>query len=655
MTFNVKKVFFAVMLVAFLALGAPDDVQAQTAEQLRAQIAGILAQIQSLQAQIQNNSVVQTPVTPITNTDNTSGTFQYSRCPDLQFNLERGDRDSQVAVEVTMLQRFLAQDSQVYPEAEVTGYFGPATERAIQRFQVRHGIVSKGDYASTGYGRVGPRTRWAIKNSCSIGSTGTNSNFETHAFTVSPTKGPVSLEVTASFELRNPSCTSFELNWGDGSSSETQQSQGSVGCPASFVREQFKHVYKTPGTYLVTLRLGHGALTSLPTVGTIQVVAQNEEAVNYPIDPNAKAHITFAGTTGYAPFATSMQLRSEAPISCTSYEFDWGDGTASATKEAGTSPCLPADGYTREFKHIYKNAGTFTVRMRAGRGALTTLPWIEQSITVHNTRTGTSSSCFIEPNSGIAPHSVRARILLGGSLCDGNLTYTIDWGDSSRSETRTCVDQNNHYEELTHTYLSPAIYTARVQQSHPNAFFDEEVCTVNVSGSTIPNNNAVTNTCQSWTDGCNTCSRSYVGGSAVCTQRYCLQKGVAQCYQNFDTNNFVSNDDSLTYRITSRTSRTVSFTMFINSMKSCDGGLYTLYFGDSKNSPQPFPADFCQAVSREVTYKYAQDGTYTAVLQKDGIVVDQVTVVISGTSSIARDNLASVLTAIENFVRSLFK
>lgn len=40
-----------------------------------------------------------------------------------------------------------------------TQYFDVLTERAVQRFQTKHGIVSSGTPETTGYGRVGPRTQ----------------------------------------------------------------------------------------------------------------------------------------------------------------------------------------------------------------------------------------------------------------------------------------------------------------------------------------------------------------------------------------------------------------------------------------------------------------------------------------------------------------
>jgi peptidoglycan hydrolase-like protein with peptidoglycan-binding domain len=62
-----------------------------------------------------------------------------------------------VGTAVRTLQELLAREPDVYPEALVTGYFGPLTKQAVQRFQLKHGVVSStGD---PGYGYVGPKTR----------------------------------------------------------------------------------------------------------------------------------------------------------------------------------------------------------------------------------------------------------------------------------------------------------------------------------------------------------------------------------------------------------------------------------------------------------------------------------------------------------------
>lgn len=52
--------------------------------------------------------------------------------------------------DVKTLQDFLAKDKKLYPEGLATGYYGPATTRAVKRFQKKYGIPQ--------VGRVGPAT-----------------------------------------------------------------------------------------------------------------------------------------------------------------------------------------------------------------------------------------------------------------------------------------------------------------------------------------------------------------------------------------------------------------------------------------------------------------------------------------------------------------
>lgn len=58
--------------------------------------------------------------------------------------------------DITRLQQLLAQDKTLYPEGQITGYFGPATRRAIQRFQSKYNLAPPTHPA---YGTVGPATR----------------------------------------------------------------------------------------------------------------------------------------------------------------------------------------------------------------------------------------------------------------------------------------------------------------------------------------------------------------------------------------------------------------------------------------------------------------------------------------------------------------
>ena len=60
--------------------------------------------------------------------------------------------------EVALLQQMLASDVTLYPEGDITGVYGPLTQRAVERFQIKYGLLTGGTPLSNGFGNVGPRT-----------------------------------------------------------------------------------------------------------------------------------------------------------------------------------------------------------------------------------------------------------------------------------------------------------------------------------------------------------------------------------------------------------------------------------------------------------------------------------------------------------------
>lgn len=86
---------------------------------------------------------------------------------------------------VKELQTLLSKYPSIYPEALVTGYFGPITERAVKRFQKDNGIEQAG--------RVGPKTRALLNAILSEGKIGFASSqhvpmiFEIFATSTTPT------------------------------------------------------------------------------------------------------------------------------------------------------------------------------------------------------------------------------------------------------------------------------------------------------------------------------------------------------------------------------------------------------------------------------------------------------------------------------------
>lgn len=140
----------AVLVVSFLI---PASVQAGPLDSLYTQIEAALRQLTALRVMVEerdrtvtNETIISTPA---------------RGCPALLRTLERGSKGDDVA----QLQEYLASQKLLTGDS-ITGFFGPLTETALQRWQSMFGIVKTGSPASTGYGVAGPRTRTAIALAC---------------------------------------------------------------------------------------------------------------------------------------------------------------------------------------------------------------------------------------------------------------------------------------------------------------------------------------------------------------------------------------------------------------------------------------------------------------------------------------------------------
>lgn len=125
-------------------------------------------------------------------------------CLSLSYNLYLGIRDGETGGEVTKLQNFLTGTGD-YTFGRATGYFGPATERAVKKWQASNGVVSSGSPETTGYGVVGPQTRGNMK--C-----GLNSIDQYNPVIIPPTTTNPTCTITASKTEVDPPET-ITLNW----------------------------------------------------------------------------------------------------------------------------------------------------------------------------------------------------------------------------------------------------------------------------------------------------------------------------------------------------------------------------------------------------------------------------------------------------------
>lgn len=111
----------------------------------------------------------------------TSQALAYTQ---IQTQLDLGETNA----DVTSLQMFFKDNSMIYPEGLVTGYFGGLTKSAVQRFQAAYNLDQ--------VGRVGPMTRDRINTLISSGG-----------WVTSDVSGPQIFSVTKTITTSNATFT----------------------------------------------------------------------------------------------------------------------------------------------------------------------------------------------------------------------------------------------------------------------------------------------------------------------------------------------------------------------------------------------------------------------------------------------------------------
>ncbi|MBL4644449.1 MAG: peptidoglycan-binding protein, partial [Candidatus Pacebacteria bacterium] len=428
------------------AVAAPSVSRALTNDQLLQQIARLLSTVQLLQAQLiaveggqTVGPVVGVPVTPQGITAAGSGT-----CVNITRTLKRGSENA----DVEELQRFLTKTGD-YTYGETTGYYGSVTEAAVKSWQAKTGLVSSGTAATTGYGVVGPKTRNAMRAQC--GGAAGNIAVE-RDLVITPKIGQLPLQVTATFSLNSSSCSSFSLDWGDGTKPLSFDAGNTTTCTKDIAHKRATHTYNVPGTHRVTFRAGRGPLSLAGVVTQMNVSVGDTAPVGFSLSP----------TSGSAPLATSITF----PVvgsTCTSYEADWGDGTVDRHEASGFNTCSQDSG-TQSLTHTYATAGSYTVKFKTGRAPTAQLEINEQWAVLVRNDIAAAASVQISPTAGTTPLTVKVEMFGFGETCT---SYSLDWGDSSSIQVfdAPAVDCNGQQfqKTFTHTYIAAGNYSIKTK------------------------------------------------------------------------------------------------------------------------------------------------------------------------------------------------
>lgn len=436
-----KKIVLAGLFIsAFL----PITAYAATAAELQAQIADLLGRITALQQQLGTSGSAATTPEASGGTPVPAGVAQ---CPHVSRVLKRGT----TGVDVTRLQHFLALDPAIYPEAQVTGYYGALTEAAVKRFQCKNKLVCDGTPDSTGYGVTGPRTAALMALQCSAGA-GASSNVGGF-IKVTPISGNAPLNITVEATVNTTkSCTgaAYEVDYGD-NTPKTVINVPSNSC--NEMRQVLAHTYVQNGTYTVTLRSG-----TQQTNATVVVGGGGE---SQPVAPGAVDELSATPVSGNAPLTVAFRgtINANGACSANTYLIDFGDGQTVALTPSGCAPSL----FTAT--HIYSSGGTFNAKLVRNAGNVVVAN-LTVTVAGGNTGggggTGYGSFFSVTPGSSGDVYAVSAEFEIPSSCT----AYQLNWGDGSAPVTQSQGTCSNGIvsKEFQHTYANAGTYTLTLKR-----------------------------------------------------------------------------------------------------------------------------------------------------------------------------------------------
>ena len=431
--------------------------------QLAAQVQALLAQISALQAQGSVSGLSVPVYTGTTGISSATPGVNSSACPNIGRALSPGSSGD----DVTRLQQFLARDPSVYPEAQVTGYYGSLTQMAVQRWQTKYNIVSSGTPSSTGFGVVGPRTAAAISLQCSTMSGGGTVSGGTGTGTavggfiqVTPVSGnaPLSVNVTATVNTGG-SCVgaTYTLNFGDGT--VPQQIPTSAG-NCSQQGQTYQHTYVYGGTYQVTLSAGSHTTGTTVTVNGPSAPAGS--GVGTGTAGQARGTISAFTTSGNVPLPVTFYVSCAAG---TAYNVVFGDGVDLGSTAVSNTKC--GTGGLDSISHTYTQAGSYQVQLvifsQQSNGTVT--PTTAATL---NINAGSVAANYSYNPPQLSPGATALSFSLQFDLPTACTGYDLSWGDGTADAIQTdggsACAQTTTIKNVSHTYTQAGSYTLTLRR-----------------------------------------------------------------------------------------------------------------------------------------------------------------------------------------------
>lgn len=392
------------------------------------------------------------------------GTSAWSWCSyDTLPQLRRGSRSDHVRD----MQAFL-QSQGLLTDAQVTGYFGPATATAVAKLQTQETIARVG---GAGYGMVGPKTWNFLKRHCDNNPVPPQQTGDLRA---SSTSGGAPLTVTfyTNYSAFRTPTVWYELDYGDGSASERT---AHCYAPADWCQRpgENTHTYTANGTYTATLyKVTDPCPASIPgtprcmaavqrqAMGTVQIrVGSVACTMEYNPVCGAKPVVCIKAPCNPVPTTYGNKCAMQADGATLLYQ---GQCKSAVTTDPANDP---------QCKTWFDGCNSCARSTPGGPGACTLMACLGDTHPAPYCKT-----YFTEPMSGGTPvisgFSGPTVLTLGQTGTwrmdardpdNGTLSYAITWGDedaygmaSSLSMQMRAVTQSSSF---THVYARTGIYT----------------------------------------------------------------------------------------------------------------------------------------------------------------------------------------------------
>ena len=162
--------------------------------------------------------------------------------------------------------------------------------------------------------------------------------------------------------------------------------------------------------------------------------------------------LTASTTTGPAPLATTFTLSASEPnAQPLTYTLNFGDGqSASGTLTAPFDPIT--------IDHTYATPGDFSAVAEVDNGDFGVAQKTVVITAEAPPNTEPTATLSLTPETGTAPVAVTATVGGSDADIDDELTYTLNWGDGSATQTGSLPTAAK-----THTYTGAGVYAVRLE------------------------------------------------------------------------------------------------------------------------------------------------------------------------------------------------